>query len=315
MSLVEHKNSIAESSEGQPDKKRVVYLCSNPTKGLNGEHLSNSHPELISEMRAFEQAMQEGGDSSALTKANASIDDLFKAIDIHDPETLVISGEAEVAGIMLQDQKGCMQPLGTFGLVGLLHRGTRLKYLFLNSCNTVEIGRAILKELPNVQVICWASKVRTTAALSFARGVFNTIKDLEDASFYDAYLAGLKNFIRDGFQIGDPQLGMESDGVMAFEQFISGEENATNDDLLYKVQIKTYTGRCITLHVSGACLDENATVSKLTEKATEVAKKSMSEVQRIGGLITMQGGAVVGHEEAVRNAIDPRVPVEINIFA
>ena len=104
---------------------------------------------------------------------------------------------------------------------------------------------------------------------------------------------------------------------MAFEQFISAGKNAATNDAIvcYKVQITTETGMCSTLHISGACLETDATVRDLTEQATKVAKESMGELQRARVFITMQEGAVVWDEEKLSDAIFPKVVVVIKMIA
>jgi pyruvate/2-oxoglutarate dehydrogenase complex dihydrolipoamide acyltransferase (E2) component len=118
-----------------------------------------------------------------------------------NPELLVLAAHSDAHSIIFQDENEQSEVMSRDEFVKMLERCTRLKYLFLNSCNTKDIGLLAVKRIPKLQVVCWDSSVNSLAATAFAKGLLAALGD--GKTFHEAKLSGQSKFGAN-FTIGDP---------------------------------------------------------------------------------------------------------------
>ena len=101
-----------------------------------------------------------------------------------------------------------------------VHALSRLQCIVLNACESLEVGRALVRALPGVAVVCWPTLAEDAAARAFMVGFMARLASacaLERPSLIPwaprleglplvkaAFQAGCNSFSRGGFRFGDP---------------------------------------------------------------------------------------------------------------
>eukprot|EP00966_Prymnesium_polylepis_P217182 5026399-Prymnesium_polylepis.1 len=72
----------------------------------------------------------------------------------------------------------------------------RLQCVFLNGCNTADLGFTLVSQMPELMTICWATITEDNAARVFAQGFYDSvgafIADGEPVKVEVAFWAGLE---------------------------------------------------------------------------------------------------------------------------
>jgi len=138
----------------------------------------------------------------------ASLADVEEAIQRADPSLILFSGHSFAGSLAFELPNGRIDLPPPEDFIHQLKQAPRLICCFLNGCNTSDLGVQIVKQLPHLKVICWATVAEDAAARSFALGFYDTVGALlasaEQIKVELAFWAGLQHFASDGFKLGDP---------------------------------------------------------------------------------------------------------------
>ena len=142
----------------------------------------------------------------------ATLSDVCAAMRQHNPQIAFFSGHSFMGSLVFELPDGTVDlpPADAFIEALRVPDGTtsRLRCLVLNGCETLDLAIEIVKRLPELQVVAWASPAEDSAARAFASGFYKAIgADLLTREHLDvkrAYGVGLSTFVNDGFSFGNP---------------------------------------------------------------------------------------------------------------
>mmetsp|Transcript_276 Transcript_276/g.920 ORF Transcript_276/g.920 Transcript_276/m.920 type:complete len:752 (-) Transcript_276:204-2459(-) len=164
----------------------------------------------------------------------ATLDDCRREMEEHMPRIFMFSGHTLLGALAFEKANGAIDSSNidqkNAQFVAMLRQATAarksaaaahrpdeeppgLECVFLNSCESEKLGRAIIEGLPqDIAVICWSSITEDTAAREFAQGFYDVIGDDLKATkgaplrlpLAAAFKAACERFREGGFAFGDP---------------------------------------------------------------------------------------------------------------
>ena len=149
----------------------------------------------------------------------ASLQDVERAVEAHDPCIVHFSGHSWMGSLAFEaaDGRGIEVPPPPLFIHNLrLSKAPRLQCVFLNGCETANLGYQIVSQLPHVMVVCWATITEDAAARAFAQGFYDAVgtylSDNEPVQVEIAFWSGLERYFGAGFRIGDPRAYLHGPG-------------------------------------------------------------------------------------------------------
>jgi len=173
--------------------------------------------QLQKEMRSAVISLPPG--ERELRPAARFPDDLLKPLGRGDlnvtgvsPRVMHFGGHGVNNGILMEDNEGRRYIPTAEEFIATLRECRQvcpgIECIFLNSCNTFTLAKGISRDLPDVIVISWASKVSDQAASCFAAGFYSYLgaqcrRGNRKGSLVEAFRAGEAEFYRK-YLAGDP---------------------------------------------------------------------------------------------------------------
>ena len=149
----------------------------------------------------------------------ASLQDVERAVEAHDPCIVHFSGHSWMGSLAFEaaDGRGIEVPPPPLFIHNLRpSKAPRLQCVFLNGCETANLGYQIVSQLPHVMVVCWATITEDAAARAFAQGFYDAVgtylSDNEPVQVEIAFWSGLERYFAAGFRIGDPRAYLHGPG-------------------------------------------------------------------------------------------------------
>jgi len=150
----------------------------------------------------------------------ATIDDIFQAVQTHNPQFAIFSGHSMSGSILLELPDGTVDLPSSDDVIAALEveEGTqsKLRCIVLNGCDTISLAKSIIARFPTLQVVCWQGLADDAAARAFMSGFYDSVgADLFADVVVDidaAFEQGLDAFKEAGFMLGDPTLYLHEDG-------------------------------------------------------------------------------------------------------
>ena len=140
----------------------------------------------------------------------AGLADVEAAVKKHNPRIILFSGHSFMGSLAFELPNGRMQlpPASEFIACLGATLAPRLEAVFLNGCQTSDLGHQIVSQLPHLKAISWSTLTEDAAARSFALGFYDAVGSYVAAgskvAIEEAYWAGIDRFREDGFALGDP---------------------------------------------------------------------------------------------------------------
>merc|ERR1719424_2336626 len=93
----------------------------------------------------------------------ASLQDVERAVAAHDPRLVHFSGHSWMGSLAFESSDGRIEVPPPQAFIAKLRQknAPRLQLVFLNGCETAELGYQIVTEMPYVMAICWATLTLT----------------------------------------------------------------------------------------------------------------------------------------------------------
>ena len=194
--------TVNEEKQKRGEGRDLLALFSNPAAP---QQLQLRPLQLGQELKFL---MRSVPPSSLACEPAASLVDVEAAIQRCNPSLLFFSGHSFAGSLAFELPNGRIELPPPNLFISKLQLATRLHCCFLNGCRTGELGHQICSQLPDVQVICWASVAEDAAARSFALGFYDAVGAMlasgDKVQIELAFWAGLEHFSSDGFRLGDP---------------------------------------------------------------------------------------------------------------
>ena len=107
----------------------------------------------------------------------ASLQDVERAVEAHDPRILHFSGHSWMGSLAFESSDGRIEVPPPHLFIDKIRQRSapRLHCVFLNGCETAELGFQIATQLPYVMVVCWATITEDAAARAFAQGFYDAV--------------------------------------------------------------------------------------------------------------------------------------------
>ena len=140
----------------------------------------------------------------------AALADVADAMQQHNPQIALFSGHCFMGRLAFELPSGELDLPTHEEFISMLQvASSRLRGVVLNGCDCLRLGAEIVRRLPQVHVICWASPAEDAAARTFAHGFYDEVGTMlvtgETLNLEASYDAGLHAFREAGFVVGDPQ--------------------------------------------------------------------------------------------------------------
>ncbi|KAL1507448.1 hypothetical protein AB1Y20_008285 [Prymnesium parvum] len=183
----------------------LLALFSNPRTPLHGPQLKplalgQELKFLLKSVPAYHIAVEPA----------AAFGDVSERVKEHNPRIILFSGHSFMGSLAFELPNGRIDLPSSQEFVFQLRKecAPRLQCVFLNGCQTAELGYQLVDEMPWLMCICWVTITEDAAARAFAQGFYDAvgafINEGEEVKVELAFWAGLERFASENFQLGDP---------------------------------------------------------------------------------------------------------------
>jgi hypothetical protein len=182
---------------------RALFLAAVPT--LRRHHETHN---LAKEVRSIQEKLRRGPlreRSELRVEWAVRVHDLQEHLLEHDPVVLIISGHAGIDGPVMKARDGKPTIVSADVLCGAVKvAGCSVKCVILNGCKTIEIARAIAKEVGFA--VGMSDSIPDPVVTVFAEGFFTGIS--YGKSVAEAHKMGLQSILEDNYN-GQARLWMQ----------------------------------------------------------------------------------------------------------
>ena len=194
--------TVVEHKRAHGQERALLALFSNP----NAPQQLQLRPLQLGQELKF--LLRSVPTSQLACEPAASLVDVEAAVKRCNPNLILFSGHSFAGSLAFEQPNGRIELPPVDDFIRHLEGAGRLRCVFLNGCNTSELGHQIVLRLPHVMAICWSSVAEDAAARSFALGFYDAVGAYlaagEDLQVEIGFWAGLERFSADGFKLGDP---------------------------------------------------------------------------------------------------------------
>jgi len=200
---------VEQAEQLSGEQIELLAVFSNPTTMM----VSSSHVERIEPLKVGQELkslFRLVPPVHVHIEPAASLADVRQVLSRHSPSLLLFSGHSFVGTLALELPSGRVQLPPSKLLIEELspERASRLSAVVLNGCETVSLGFEIVRALPHLSVICWATITEDSAARAFSQGFYDAVGtsllSREKVDLDLAFESGLEAFVEAGFASGDP---------------------------------------------------------------------------------------------------------------